>query len=91
MEATPEDTESASAASRRGRRSVRQNGAAITALRKKDRKSQTAVARQVGIQQAGLSLIESEAVSARKSTLIRIARALDVPLGAITRDCEEAA
>jgi transcriptional regulator with XRE-family HTH domain len=68
---------------------LRQNGAAIRSLREKDGWHQPEFARQVGMSQAALSNIEREKRSARPATIHRIARALRVPVAAITRDyCE---
>lgn len=77
MEGTPKDTTSTA---------PRQNGAAIRALREKDGCTQTAFAKAVGIRQASLSQIENEAVNAGVATLNLIARALHVPVAAITRN-----
>jgi transcriptional regulator with XRE-family HTH domain len=68
---------------------LRQNGAAIRSLREKDGWHQPEFARQVGMSQAALSNIEREKRSARPATIHRIARALRVPVAAITRDFDE--
>lgn len=65
---------------------MRQNGAAIRALREKDGWSQTALAKAAGISQGSLSDIESETINAATLTLNRIARRLRVPADAIMRD-----
>ncbi len=69
-----------------GERSPRQNGAAIRSLREKDGWHQPEFARKVGMSQSALSNIEREKRSARPATIHRIARALRVPVAAITRD-----
>jgi transcriptional regulator with XRE-family HTH domain len=68
---------------------LRQNGAAIRSLREKDGWHQPEFARKVGMSQAALSNIEREKRSARPATIHRIARALRVPVAAITRDYDE--
>lgn len=73
------------------RRPVRQNGAAIRALREKDGYSQQGLAKAAHITQTALSAIERDAASAYVTTLNRIARALCVPVSAIIRDADEAA
>jgi transcriptional regulator with XRE-family HTH domain len=65
---------------------LRQNGPAIRCLREKDGWHQPEFARQVGMSQAALSNIEREKRVARPATIHRIARALRVPVAAITRD-----
>ena len=65
---------------------LRQNGAAIRSLREKDGWHQPEFARKVGMSQAALSNIEREKRSARPATIHRIARALRVPVSAITRE-----
>jgi len=64
----------------------RQNGAAIRALREKDRRSTADVARHVGIHPQALRNIENDSVNVHADTLRRIADILNVPLKAITRD-----
>jgi transcriptional regulator with XRE-family HTH domain len=73
--------------SRGGR--LRQNGAAIRSLREKDGWHQPDFAREVGVSQAALSNIEREKRGARPATIYRIARALRVPVAAITREYDE--
>jgi transcriptional regulator with XRE-family HTH domain len=68
---------------------LRQNGAAIRSLREKDGWHQPEFARKVGMSQAALSNIEREKRSARPATIHRIARALRVPVAAITREYHE--
>jgi DNA-binding XRE family transcriptional regulator len=65
---------------------LRQNGAAIRSLREKDGWHQPEFARRVGMSQSALSNIEREKRSARPATIHRIARALRVPVAAITRE-----
>jgi transcriptional regulator with XRE-family HTH domain len=65
---------------------VPQNGAAIRALRQKDGWRQLDLAQRVGVTQSALSQIESETKPASELLLNKIARALRVPLAAITRD-----
>jgi transcriptional regulator with XRE-family HTH domain len=65
---------------------LRQNGAAIRSLREKDGWHQPEFARKVGMSQSALSNIEREKRSARPATIHRIARALRVPVAAITRE-----
>lgn len=69
---------------------LRQNGAAIRSLREKDGWHQPEFARKVGMSQSALSNIEREKRSARPATIHRIARALRVPVAAITREQESA-
>jgi transcriptional regulator with XRE-family HTH domain len=71
--------------------SLRQNGAAIRSLREKDGWHQPEFARRVGMSQSALSNIEREKRSARPATIHRIARALRVPVAAITRERDEPA
>jgi transcriptional regulator with XRE-family HTH domain len=68
---------------------LRQNGAAIRSLREKDGWHQPEFARKVGMSQPALSNIEREKRSARPATIHRIARALRVPVAAITREYDE--
>jgi transcriptional regulator with XRE-family HTH domain len=68
---------------------LRQNGAAIRSLREKDGWHQPEFARKVGMSQPALSNIEREKRSARPATIHRIARALRVPVAAITREHDE--
>jgi transcriptional regulator with XRE-family HTH domain len=68
---------------------TRQNGAAIRALREKDGWTQDGLASASGINQAYLSLIESETRDAPVTTINRIARALRVPVAAIMRELDE--
>jgi transcriptional regulator with XRE-family HTH domain len=69
---------------------LRQNGAAIRSLREKDGWHQPEFARKVGMSQSALSNIEREKRSARPATIHRIARALRVPVAAITREYVDA-
>ena len=71
------------------RRRLRPNGAAIRSLREKDGWHQPDFAREVGVTQAALSNIEREKRGARPATIHRIARALRVPVAAITREYDE--
>jgi transcriptional regulator with XRE-family HTH domain len=71
------------------RRRLRPNGAAIRSLREKDGWHQPDFAREVRITQAALSNIEREKRGARPATIHRIARALRVPVAAITREYDE--
>ena len=75
----------------RGAGRLRQNGAAIRSLREKDGWHQPEFARKVGMSQSALSNIEREKRSARPATIHRIARALRVPVAAITRERDDAA
>jgi transcriptional regulator with XRE-family HTH domain len=68
---------------------LRQNGAAIRSLREKDGWHQPEFARKVGMSQSALSNIEREKRSARPATIHRIARALRVPVAAITREHDD--
>ena len=70
---------------------LRQNGAAIRSLREKDGWHQPDFARKIGMSQSALSNIEREKRSARPATIHRIARALRVPVAAITREPEGSA
>ena len=74
----------------RGPGRLRQNGAAIRSLREKDGWHQPEFAKEVGMSQSALSNIEREKRSARPATIHRIARALRVPVAAITREYDEA-
>jgi len=69
---------------------LRQNGPAIRSLREKDGWHQPEFARKVGMSQSALSNIEREKRSARPATIHRIARALRVPVAAITREHDDA-
>jgi XRE family transcriptional regulator, regulator of sulfur utilization len=73
----------------RARGRLRQNGAAIRSLREKDGWHQPEFARKVGMSQSALSNIEREKRSARPATIHRIARALRVPVAAITREHDD--
>src|ERR1700739_1430015 len=73
----------------RAQRGRRQTGAAIRRLREKDGWHQPEFARKVGMSQSALSNIEREKRSARPATIHRIARALRVPVAAITRERDE--
>ena len=74
----------------RGPGTLRQNGAAIRSLREKDGWHQPEFARKVGMSQSALSNIEREKRGARPATIHRIARALRVPVAAITRERDDA-
>ena len=63
---------------------VRANGAAIRAIRKKDRRTVAEVARYAGLKPQSLSNIESGQRSASRAAMIRIAEILDVPMAAIS-------
>jgi transcriptional regulator with XRE-family HTH domain len=89
MEETPKDTGSRRVS--RDGRPVRQNGTAIRVIREKDGWSQSALAQEADISQAALSQIESEKDNAGIQTLNRIARKLQIPVGAIMRGWPEAA
>jgi XRE family transcriptional regulator, regulator of sulfur utilization len=73
----------------RGPGRLRQNGAAIRSLREKDGWHQPEFARKVGMSQSALSNIEREKRGARPATIHRIARALRVPVAAITREHDD--
>jgi XRE family transcriptional regulator, regulator of sulfur utilization len=73
----------------RGPGRLRQNGAAIRSLREKDGWHQPEFARKVGMSQSALSNIEREKRGARPATIHRIARALRVPVAAITREYDD--
>ena len=68
-----------------------QNGTAIRVIRGLQGFSQNQFAKDLGMDQANLSRIEAETQHAQLPTLIRIARGLSVPVGAIVRDSELAA
>lgn len=70
---------------------TRQNGPAIRALRRKDGRQVSDLAEVVGLHPQALTNIENEFRQASPETLSRIARALCVPIAAITRDPEIAA
>lgn len=76
MTETPGDTESL----------LRQNGAAIRALREMDGWTQQALAERTGFRQATISAAESEVSNATLITISKMARALRVPADAIMRD-----
>lgn len=59
--------------------------AAIRAERQKRATSQRALSKQTGIPQSRLSLIESGAVDLRASTLLQIARSLDLDVMLVPR------
>jgi transcriptional regulator with XRE-family HTH domain len=73
----------------------RQNGAAIRALRVKDRRSANDMAQQVGLHPQALRNIENNTKPAGTETIRRIADLLNVPVEAITRNgagiCDEPA
>ena len=91
MRATQTVTSAAGANGGREPGRLRQNGAAIRSLREKDGWHQPEFARKVGMSQSALSNIEREKRSARPATIGRIARALRVPVAAITRERDEPA
>ncbi len=64
----------------------RQNGAAIRALRVKDRRSARDLAEHVGIHEQALRNIENNTRPASPQVMRRIADILNVPIAAITRD-----
>jgi transcriptional regulator with XRE-family HTH domain len=64
----------------------RQNGAAIRALREKDKRSPADMARHVGLHPQALRNIENNSKPAGSDTIKAIADILDVPIEAITRD-----
>jgi transcriptional regulator with XRE-family HTH domain len=68
----------------------RQNGAAIRALRVKDRRSARDLAEHVGIHEQALRNIENNTRPASPEVMRRIADILNVPVAAITRDGETA-
>ena len=84
MEETPKDMKSPRVA--RPAAAPRQNGLAIRVIREKDGWSQNALAKAVGIKQPSLWEIEAETVNAKVITLNRIARQLQIPVGAIMRE-----
>jgi transcriptional regulator with XRE-family HTH domain len=67
----------------------RQNGAAIRALREKDRRGVTDMAQHVGLHPQALRNIENNTKPASAETIRRIADILNVPVEAITRDGRE--
>jgi transcriptional regulator with XRE-family HTH domain len=70
---------------------VPQNGSSIKHLRLKDGWKQRDLASQAGITQSALSYIEAERHPASDLVINRLARALRVPVAAITRDRDYAA
>jgi DNA-binding XRE family transcriptional regulator len=98
MTRTPEDTksqpESATAAGGNGTawweplqdRKIRQNGAAIRALRERSNHSQRSLSAAVNTTQGWISHIENNNKPASMRLLARIARELRVPLSAVTRE-----
>lgn len=66
--------------------SVRQNGAAIRALRKKDRRGVTDFARHAGLHPQALRNIENGSRGASVDVILRLADILNVSVEAITRD-----
>jgi len=64
----------------------RQNGAAIKAIRKKDRRSLADVAQYAGLHPQALVNIENNSRPASAEVIVKIAEILDVPVAAITRD-----
>jgi XRE family transcriptional regulator, regulator of sulfur utilization len=90
MSTTQTVTVTPSVAISRGPGRLRQNGAAIRSLREKDGWHQPEFARKVGMSQSALSNIEREKRGARPATIHRIARALRVPVAAITRERDDA-
>lgn len=67
----------------------RQNGAAIRAIRMKDRRSVADVAQFAGLHPQALRNIENNSRPASTEALHLIADILDVPVAAITRDGTE--
>jgi transcriptional regulator with XRE-family HTH domain len=64
---------------------IRQNGAAIRALRKKDRRTVADVAAFAGLKPQTLTNIENNSKPASKEALLKIADLLGIPVAAITR------
>lgn len=69
---------------------VRPNGAAIRAIREKDRRTRSDVARYAGIAPQSLTNIENGSRSTSARVLYRIAEILAVPVKAITADGTDA-
>lgn len=65
---------------------VRQNGAAIRAIRKKDRRTVADVAAYAGLKPQTLTNIENNSKPVSREALLKIADLLGVPIAAITRD-----
>jgi transcriptional regulator with XRE-family HTH domain len=65
---------------------VRQNGAAIRAIRKKDRRTVADVAAYAGLKPQTLTNIENNSKPVSREALLKIADLLGVPLAAITRN-----
>lgn len=65
---------------------IRQNGAAIRALRKKDRRTVADVAAFAGLKPQTLTNIENNSKPASKEAMLKIADLLGVPVAAITRN-----
>lgn len=70
---------------------LRQNGAAIRAIRQREGLSVDQLANQVGFSAPHLRNIENELKNASIEHLAAIALALDVPLAALRREREDAA
>jgi transcriptional regulator with XRE-family HTH domain len=64
---------------------IRQNGAAIRALRKKDKRTVADVAAYAGLKPQTLTNIENNSKPVSKEAMRLIAELLDVPVAAITR------
>lgn len=64
----------------------RQNGAAIRAIRKKDRRSVEDVAGQIHLHPQALRNIENNSRPASAAVILALAELLNVPIAAITRD-----
>lgn len=70
-------------------RPTRHNGAAVREFRIKLGITQTALAKAAGLSPQGLRNIELGIRDARRETLYRLARALDVSIHALIRDAED--
>jgi transcriptional regulator with XRE-family HTH domain len=70
---------------------VLQNGLAIKEFREREGWSCAALAEESGIAQSTLSNIENEQRSTKLEVLQKIANALDLPVGAITRERSQVA
>lgn len=65
---------------------MRPNGAAIRAIRKKDKRTVADVARYAGLRAQSLTNIESGQRSTTREVISKIAEILDVPVAAITHE-----
>lgn len=75
-------------ATKQSRRTTRQHGPAIRALRKKDGYEIQEFANMIGISYSHLQNIEHENKQASEEDLNKIARLLGVPLAAVSREIE---